>query len=140
VEKAFATLGDRVAFHGARDRGDVARMIADADAFVWPGIGEAFGMVYLEAQALGVPVVAIDTAGVSNVVVHDRTGLLAALVSPEAYAGAIRRMIEDGGTRARLGAGAAAFVSEERGLAQAAQTLTSALTRAMAGSASHDST
>ena len=30
---------------------------------VWPGIGEAYGMVYLEAQAAGTPVVAEDHPG-----------------------------------------------------------------------------
>ncbi|MEM7147719.1 MAG: glycosyltransferase, partial [Verrucomicrobiota bacterium] len=32
--------------------------LSDADVFVWPGVGEGVGMVYLEAQAAGLPIVA----------------------------------------------------------------------------------
>ena len=34
------------------------------DIFVWPGLGEAYGLVYLEAQAAGLPVVAFASGGV----------------------------------------------------------------------------
>ncbi|MEO0672939.1 MAG: glycosyltransferase family 4 protein, partial [Pseudomonadota bacterium] len=64
VEKAFARFGDRVTMRGQLEREALIRAFADADVFVWPGIGEAFGMVYLEAQAAGLPVAAIDVDGV----------------------------------------------------------------------------
>ena len=59
VEKLFQPFGDRVAFLGQIDCPERMTSIFDAaDLFVWPGVGEGVGMVYLEAQAAGLPVVA----------------------------------------------------------------------------------
>ena len=40
----------------------------EADALVWPGVNEAYGMVYLEAQAAGTPVICEDWPGPRSVV------------------------------------------------------------------------
>ena len=44
--------------------------------FAFPGIRESLGMVYLEAQACGLPVVAFDNGGVPEVVKDTVTGML----------------------------------------------------------------
>lgn len=67
VEDLMAPFGDRVRFLGQLDRAALARAYGRASLFVWPGVNEAFGMVYLEAQAAGVPVVAQDRPGVRDV-------------------------------------------------------------------------
>ena len=59
-------------------RQDMVQYYSAADLFAFPGIGESLGMVYLEAQACGLPVVALDSPGVSQVVVGGQTGLLVA--------------------------------------------------------------
>jgi len=51
-----------------------------ADAFVMPGRGEGFGIVYLEAMACGIPAVA-SSADASHEAVRD--GLLGEVVSPD---------------------------------------------------------
>jgi glycosyltransferase involved in cell wall biosynthesis len=59
VETAMAPVSQNVTFHGSTgDRDALRHAYQSADAFVWPGVGEGVGMVYLEAQAAGLPVVA----------------------------------------------------------------------------------
>ena len=60
LEKKAAALGvaDRVVFAGYVPEEEKADHYRLADAFVMPGRGEGFGIVYLEALACGVPVVA----------------------------------------------------------------------------------
>jgi hypothetical protein len=124
VAAAFARLpGDRVHWAGEGDAHAVARHLAAADMFVWPGTGEAYGIAYLEAQAAGLPVVAQDTAGVPAVVRHGLTGLLSPEGDDAALAAAIARLIRDAGLRRRLGAAARKFVAEERSLPAAAARL-----------------
>ncbi len=62
------TLFPDADFTGALDDDALKDRYADADVFVWPGVDEAYGMVYLEAQASGLPVVAEDHPGPSSVV------------------------------------------------------------------------
>lgn len=97
LEQKAEALGvaDRVVFAGYIPEADKADHYRLADAFVMPGRGEGFGIVYLEALACGVPVVAslldasreavrdgmlghvVDPGDASSV----RTGILAALAS-----------------------------------------------------------
>lgn len=67
VEALMAPFGARVRFLGALDADALAQAYARAGALIWPGVDEAFGMTYLEAQAYGLPVIAQDRAGVRDV-------------------------------------------------------------------------
>ncbi len=67
VEMLFAPFGPRVTFLGALPPEVLAMHYAQAGLFVWPGVNEAFGMVYLEAQIAGLPIVAQDRPGVCDV-------------------------------------------------------------------------
>lgn len=128
VERSFATLPpERVTWCGEQDRTAVLAAMAAADLFVWPGFGEAFGLGYLEAQGMGLPVVALHTAGVPSAVEDGRTGILVLDASPIAYADAIEAVLSRPGTLARMGAAAAAFVRSERSLDMAAARLASHL-------------
>ena len=68
VARLMAPFGQRITFLGQCDTGTLARHYSRARALLWPGVNEAFGMVYLEAQAAGVPVIAQDRPGVRDVV------------------------------------------------------------------------
>lgn len=89
VEALFASFGARVSFRGALAAEDVARAYAECGLYLWPGIGEAFGMAYLEAQARGLPVVAEDRAGVREVVAK---GGCVAADDPRGFAERIMRL------------------------------------------------
>lgn len=76
LERKAMTLGvrDRVIFAGyvsEEDKRDYYRL---ADAFVMPGRGEGFGIVYLEALACGVPVVASNADASYEAVMNGRIG------------------------------------------------------------------
>lgn len=67
VAAAMAPLGTRVRFLGALGPQDLGQAYMRAGALIWPGVDEAFGMTYLEAQAHGLPVIAQDRPGVRDV-------------------------------------------------------------------------
>ncbi len=102
---------------------NVGSILAGNDVFVWPGIGEAYGMAYLEAQACGLPIIAFDTHGVPSVVEHGRGGLLVEAGNVKAYAQAVRRVIMDKNLRDRLGMAATDFVHNERDIHNGAETI-----------------
>ncbi len=83
VRDYFKDFADeRLHWTGAITQAEVLAHMADADLFVWPGWKEPIGMVYLEAQLMGLPVAALKSMGVPLVVHHGETGLLANEVQP----------------------------------------------------------
>ena len=67
-----------------------------------PSETESFGLAALEAMACGVPVVASDVGGISEVVVHGETGFLAAAGDVVAMAGHARSLLTDAQLHRRL--------------------------------------
>ncbi|NVO57063.1 glycosyltransferase family 4 protein [Rhodobacteraceae bacterium B1Z28] len=67
VEALMAPFGTRVTFLGQLDRKALQAVYGRASLLVWPGVNEAYGMIYLEAQAAGLPVVAQNRPGVRDV-------------------------------------------------------------------------
>ncbi len=130
VRDCFAGFApSRVRWLGELPGPKVVEAIADAAIFVWPGIGEAYGLVYLEAQAAGLPVVGLDTHGVPSVVRNGETGALTPPGDVRAYADAIKRLIEDGELRGSMGARGRAFVRTERSIEAAARGVSEAFCR-----------
>ena len=103
---ARGSLGAGAIFAGRIAREDMYRFYSAADIFAFPGIQEGLGMVYLEAQACGLPIVAFNRWGASEVVNDGQTGLLCSAVRPHAFQDALERLIQDGDLRKRLGAAA----------------------------------
>lgn len=103
-------LGGRVRFVGRRD--DVREVLRAADVYVLASWHEGLPLGILEAQACGVPVVAYATAGVPEIVSHERTGLLVPERDIDALSKAIERLVVDGALRTSLCANARAFVEE----------------------------
>lgn len=104
VRTLMAPFGARVRFLGALDASALADAYANASLLFWPGVNEAFGLAYLEAQAAGLPVVAQNRPGVRDVLAP---GVYPA---PEEGVAALARRITDllGDTDARHAAGQAA--------------------------------
>ncbi len=124
VEWSFAEFGSRVRFRGSlMDRADLGHAYRTADLFVWPAVDEAFGAVFLEAAAHGVPSIAGAYNGVPDVVMDGETGLLTAPGDVEAFGKAIIRLIDDAVLREGLGKAAARFVGEGRTIQAAANTV-----------------
>lgn len=128
VRGAFASLPEsRIDWLGERQPSEIAAILSQAALYVWPGCGEAYGLAYLEAQAAGLPVVAQATAGVPEVVMHGRTGVLTPAGDITAYAAAIADLLENDGRRQAMARAARDFVRDERSLAQASATLSGIL-------------
>ncbi len=70
-------LGEHATFLGWREGQELAAVYASADAFLFASRTDTFGQVILEAQASGLPVVAVDEGGPSALIRHGETGLLA---------------------------------------------------------------
>ena len=78
-------------FAGRLDDADLAELYSRALAVVVPNV-EEFGIVAVEAQAAGRPVVAVGAGGVKETVIHGYTGLLVDKGSPAALAAALRQV------------------------------------------------
>ena len=94
-------LGPRCVFAGIRR--DVPALLAACDGFVMSSLWEGLGLVFLEAMAARLPVVASRVSAVPEVVLHELTGLLVPPSDPEALSLALVRLAADPGLRARLG-------------------------------------
>jgi len=106
-------IANIVDFMGDVPHGEVPRYMANMDIFVMPSVheSETFGVAAIEAQAMGVPVVASRIGGVSEAVLHDRTGLLVPPRDPEALASAVVRLIENEELRRSLAGEGRRFVA-----------------------------
>lgn len=96
-------LGEHAVFTGRVPRDQMPRCYRNADVFVFPGIQEGLGMVYLEAQAAGLPVVACQGWGASEVVRHDETGLLCPPGNWEQFERHIRHLLVNATLRRLMG-------------------------------------
>ncbi len=85
--------GESVEFLGWKSDEEVRSLYQQATAVVLPGI-EDFGMVPVEAQACGTPVVALNEGGAAESVIDGTTGVLVDGRSPSALANGLRRAIE----------------------------------------------
>ena len=74
-------------------RSDVMALIRAADLFVLPSLAEPFGLVLLEAMALGKPVIATRAGGPMEIVVEGQTGLLTPPSDPTALARNIQHLL-----------------------------------------------
>ncbi len=99
-------IEDVVRFLPPRAGDELARVYRAADAVAVPSYSESFGLVALEAQACGTPVVAAAVGGLPTAVAHDRSGLLVDGHDPERWAEALVRVAADPTERQRLAAGA----------------------------------
>ncbi|MEL7466860.1 MAG: glycosyltransferase [Pseudomonadota bacterium] len=124
VKALFSPFAENVTFAGRIDDRTQLRAIMDqADLFLWPGVGEGVGMVFLEAQAAGLPVIAEDHAAAREVVHHP---CAPPPNDPNAYAKAIT-YLADAERRAAASASARQHVLERHSLAAAARILRNTL-------------
>jgi D-inositol-3-phosphate glycosyltransferase len=103
-----ASLGvsDRVRFLPPQTGDDLAALYRCADLVAVPSYNESFGLVALEAQACGTPVVAAAVGGLVTAVRNGVSGLLVDGHDPRDWARALDSLLADPGLRASLSAGA----------------------------------
>lgn len=121
-ERLAALLGERASFLGWLTGQDLARAYADADVFLFPSATDTFGQVILEAQASGLPVIAVAQGGPLSLIEDGVDGLLRP-AEPQALAQALLELAASPLRRealARAGLRAVAQRTWERALARLA--------------------
>ena len=99
-----AGLKDDVVFVGSVSSDDLPRYYKTADIFCAPATGqESFGIVLLEAMAVGTPIVASRIDGYAGVLTHGREGLLVPPKDSGELARALLRMAKDESLRQEMG-------------------------------------
>jgi glycosyltransferase involved in cell wall biosynthesis len=100
-EARAVALGVRCRFLGVQPTAVVRERMARAAVFCVPSVvaangdAEGFGIVFIEAQAMGLPVVSTLSGGIPEAVRNGETGLLVAERDSSALAEAILRLMED---------------------------------------------
>ncbi len=100
-------LGDCATFLGWLEGGQLPAAYASADMFVFPSATDTFGQVVLEAQASGVPVLAVDAGGPRSLIEHRVSGLLCP-PEPQAMGEALLELARSPLLRERIASAAAA--------------------------------
>jgi glycosyltransferase involved in cell wall biosynthesis len=95
-------IADRIRFAGKVPHAEVAMWMAAGDVFCLPSLSEGLPTVVCEAMACGRAVVATAVDGTPEIVDDGATGLLVPPRNPDALAGTLRRLLDDGGLRARF--------------------------------------
>jgi glycosyltransferase involved in cell wall biosynthesis/predicted metal-dependent phosphoesterase TrpH len=132
-------LGDRATFLGWLEGDDLARAYASADVFLFASRTDTFGQVVLEAQASGLPVVAVDEGGPTTLIRNGVSGLLRP-ADAQALGTAVAELAADAGARERLARGGLAAVADrtwERATGRLAAGYRAALAAGVAGEARH---
>ncbi len=125
VEQLFPP--ERVTFTGATAPENIPDIYAAHDLFVWPAIREAFGFVFLEAQASGLGVIAGNTFGVPDIVKDGETGLLAPEGDAMALALKLREALSNPERIANMGHAAADHIRQRHTLQEGARRLSAFL-------------
>jgi len=113
---AAGNLSGRVRFVGQLPPEEMFRFYSAGDLFVFPGIRESLGMVYLEAQSCGLPVVAFADGGVPEVVADGTSGYLVRPFDATAFGAAISRLLGDSNLRRKMGRAAGDHVRRRHDL------------------------
>jgi len=94
-------LRENVLFAGFQKHPEL--FISQFDVFVLPSVSEGFGIVLLEAMALGKPIVASNIGGISEIVQHSITGLLVKPADATELYQALLTLLNDPKKRAIMG-------------------------------------
>lgn len=121
-----ASMAPRVRVLTAADDAAIAAVMVDADIFVLPSMFEGTPLTLIEAMWSGLPSVSTATAGMKDVITHERTGLLVPPGDASALASAIERLIVDAGLRRTLGRAAHEQATHDYTWENAAATFESA--------------
>lgn len=87
-------LRDKVKLSGNQFHDDVLRELAKSDVFICPSLAEGLGIVFIEAQACGVPAIGTNVGGIPDIIENGRTGILIEPNNSDKIANAILRVFD----------------------------------------------
>jgi len=100
-----------VVFSGYRS--DIPQLLSAMDLYMLPTRREGFGVAFAEAMSMEVPVIASRIAPLDEIIVDGRTGVLAAVDDPAAFAKAAEPLLADAEFRRRMGQAGRRHVVEQ---------------------------
>lgn len=111
------SLSNRVEILGTKSQEEIREFYWKSDVFLMTsrpvkGIRETQGLVSLEAQACGLPVVAFDSGGIKYTIKDGVSGLLAKENDIECFAGQVEKLVKSSSTYTKLCESAPNFVRE----------------------------
>lgn len=106
----WATGNPKVLFCGRTTT--VEKYLAAMDVYALPSYREGFGMVTVEAQAMGVPVIVSDIPGTQNAFEKDKTGLSIPVKNAGALTEAIRKLSADRELREKFGVAGRQYIEK----------------------------
>jgi glycosyltransferase involved in cell wall biosynthesis len=101
LENEAANLKNRVHFLGWRE--NIPALMAALDIFLAPSLWEGFGLVFLEAMAQSMPIIATNVSAIPEVVVDEETGLLVPPRDVDALADTLKKLLTDKPLRQYMG-------------------------------------
>lgn len=116
-------LSEQVEFVGYQSQAAVREYLQQTDAFVLPSFAEGVPVVLMEAMMSGVPVVATQIAGVSELVTDGESGFLVPPSNVEILCDRIQTLLADGSLRQRLGTNGATKVRQDFDISKEAEKL-----------------
>lgn len=114
LQRQAVALGilSQVSFVGAVDQAELPTYYAAADVTVMPSSYESFGLVALESQACGTPVLATRVGGLASAVRDGETGVLVPWLQPELFAARLAELLDQPAVLRRMGAAAVVHARE----------------------------
>ena len=116
VKQAEEFLPNRVIFAGKIAREKMYQFYSGGDFFVFPGIRESLGMVFLEAQSCNLPIIAFDNGGIPEVVRQGETAFLTTPFDEESFCSAVKQLLQNRDQRNTMGQAAAAYIRSKHDL------------------------
>lgn len=112
LARMAASEGIRVKLVGFHQKADLPRLYAAGDVFVFPTLGDPYGLVVDEAMAAGLPVISTTAAGeIRERVVDGMNGYLVSPNDTQGLAAAMQRLAVDPALRHKMGARSAELIA-----------------------------
>lgn len=95
-------LEDRITFAGHQTHDDLPESMRQSDLFVLPSYGDSYASAFLEAMACGLPIIAAESGGARELLIHQKTGWFVPPHDVDALVNAIRTLAGDNELRQHI--------------------------------------
>jgi glycosyltransferase involved in cell wall biosynthesis len=105
-------LKERISLFKPVDQSELGRIYNQSAVVVLNSFQEGFGLALSEAMLCGAAVIGTASGGITDIIEHEKTGLLVEVDNPPALAKALSRLLDDDNLRARLAGQGHSFAGE----------------------------